>query len=250
MKWIIAMIAFLSLCLAGCNSKNTSNSQFRVGVAAGYAPFVSVNSAGEYEGFDIEVAQAIAKKMGRELKIFDLGTMASLFIALDQKKIDAIFWALSITRERLEKCAMVPYQGEPSLYFSFLFPTKKNYTTLQDFEGLTVATEIASCQEAVLEKYSKIKLKKVDKVIDGLLELQYGKVEALFVEPAIARKYANAGCGLSEWRLYLEEEDKIYGVGAAIAKENTALIVAVTEAIEELKNEGALAALEKKWGLQ
>lgn len=39
--------------------------QFIVGTAAGYAPFVSINQQGEYEGFDIDVANALAKQMER-----------------------------------------------------------------------------------------------------------------------------------------------------------------------------------------
>src|SRR5207249_4261464 len=77
--------------------KNISPSKSKIdalviGTAAGYAPFVSINKQGEYEGFDIDVAQALTKKMGKKLVLKDLGSMTSLFMALEQGSIDAIIW--------------------------------------------------------------------------------------------------------------------------------------------------------------
>ncbi len=95
-----------------------------VGTVADYAPFVSVNAQGEYEGFDIDVANALAKKMGKQLILNDLGSMSALFIALEQGSIDAIIWGLSITQDRIKKIAMIRYHGEMTLSYPFYFGKK------------------------------------------------------------------------------------------------------------------------------
>ena len=61
---------------------------FVVGTAAGYAPFVSINANGIYEGFDIDFAHALASTMNITLELKDFGSMTSLFLALSTKKID------------------------------------------------------------------------------------------------------------------------------------------------------------------
>lgn len=48
-----------------------------VGTTSGYAPYVSINAEGEYEGFDIDVAKALADKLGRKLVIKDFGTFVN-----------------------------------------------------------------------------------------------------------------------------------------------------------------------------
>jgi ABC-type amino acid transport substrate-binding protein len=74
-----------------------------IGTSTGYAPFVSLNNQGNYEGFDIDIAHLIAEKMDRTLQIQDLGTLPSLFLGLEQKKVDLVIWAVSITEERSKK---------------------------------------------------------------------------------------------------------------------------------------------------
>src|SRR5690242_7188338 len=87
-------------------------SSFIVGTTSGYAPFVSLDNQGNYEGFDIDLAELVAKKLNKKLVIKDLGSMPSLMMGLKMNKVDAVIWAVSITQERLKQMEMVYYQGE------------------------------------------------------------------------------------------------------------------------------------------
>src|SRR3989339_1035987 len=83
-------------------SKNSSikssgdKNSLTVGIAAGYAPWISINQSGDYEGFDIDVIKQVAATMDQTLILKDLGSMSSLLVALDQGSIDAIIWGMSI----------------------------------------------------------------------------------------------------------------------------------------------------------
>src|ERR1700687_6135739 len=92
---IIALISgYIWLKKYQSNSLCAHTNELIVGTAAGYAPFASINPQGDLEGFDIDIAHAVADRMSKNLVIKDLGSMASLFTALDQGTIDVIIWGL------------------------------------------------------------------------------------------------------------------------------------------------------------
>lgn len=253
---IFALTTALTITLYSLYKKNSvvpqkkSPATFIVGTAAGYAPFVSINQNGEYEGFDIDVAHALAGKMGKQLEIKDLGSMTSLFMALEQGSIDAIIWAISITQDRLNKVAMVHYQGDATRSYPLIFwqEIPANIQTLNDVKDITVCVEPTSAQSTVLEKYTT-NVHPTEKVDDALLMLQYGKAGAAFVEPAIAQKFKKSYPEIQILDIPLQEEDQVQGMGIAIKKDNTALIEQVTQAVDELKKSGTIAQYETKWGI-
>lgn len=236
--------------------KNTNFSQknqdvFIVGTVANYAPFVSVNSQGEYEGFDIDIAIQLAQNMGKKLIIKDLGSMAPLFIALEQESVDAIIWALSITQERLKKVTMIRYQGTDTNSYSLIFwkeiPT--GISTTENMNGLTVCVEPASSQDKVLNKYPLINKKSTEKVDDALLDIQFGKANAALVEPAIAKKFKNKYPEIQILDVPLEPEDQEKGMGIAIKKNNALLAQKIQTTVESLQQEGIIQNLAKKWNV-
>ncbi len=240
----------LYLCLKESVALSDSN-QLIVGTAAGYAPFASINPQGEYEGFDIDVANELAKKMGKKLVVKDLGSMTSLFMALDQGSIDVILWGLSITQDRLKKVAMIHYQGKSTKSYPLIFwkNIPNEIRSIEDMKGRVVCVEPGSSQEAVLRNYDQIILLPIEKVDDALLNLQYGKTDAAFVEPAIAKKFKNKYSEIQLLDVPLASEDQVQGVGIVIKKDNATTIQQVQEAITKLKEEGVIELLEKKWGI-
>ncbi len=222
-----------------------------IGTAAGYAPFVSMNQYGEYEGFDIDVAKALANQLGKKLEIKDLGSMTALFIALDQGSIDAIIWGLSITQDRLKKVAMIHYQGESDTSYPLLFwkHIPANINNLNDMKGKTIAVEPGSSQEGVLIKYPTINQLPTDKIDDTLLNIQYGKSDAALVEPAIAKKFKTRYPEIKTIDIPLAAEDQVHGVGIAIKKTNSTLIEQIQDAVKHLKSRGIIQQFEKTWGI-
>ncbi len=233
-------------------SPSRNNTALVIGTAAGYAPFVSINSQGQYEGFDIDVAHALAQKMNKELIIKDLGSMAPLFIALEQGSIDAIIWGLSVTQNRLEKVAMVRYSGEKTTSYPLIFwktiPAK--IKSIDDMQNMTIAVEPASAQDVVLRSYSFIITKPTEKVDDALLNIQYGKTDAAFVEPAIANKFKKKYPEIQLLDIPLTPENQVNGIGIAIKKDNDQLINQIQQAVDQLNRDGIIKQLEQKWNIE
>lgn len=234
------------------NSGKTAQETLVVGTASGYAPFVSINAQGEYEGFDIDVAQAVAKQLGKKLILKDLGSLPTLFCALEQGSIDVIIWALSITNERKNSVAMVQYQGEGVRSYPLIFWQQApiNITSFADVIEYTICVEPGSTQEKVLNKYPRIIQKPVDKITDAVLAIQYGKADAALVEPAIAKTVQTSFPNeLKIINMPLDIDDQEFGNGIAIRKDQKTLIDDITKAIDALRKQGVIAQLEKKWGL-
>lgn len=250
---IISIIigAFLASFVISKRMPATSSNGLIVGTASGYAPFVSSNAQGELEGFDIDVAQALAQKMGKELIVKDLGSMTALFTALDQGSIDAIIWGLSITQDRLAKVAMVHYQGTPDQSYPLIFWQKipNGIASITDMQGLTVCVEPASAQEKVLDRYPAITKLSTEKVDDALFNIQYKKADAALVEPVIAKKFKNKFPEIRILNVPLSAQDRVEGVGIALKQNNRELIEQITNAVQELKSQNTLAGFEKKWGM-
>jgi ABC-type amino acid transport substrate-binding protein len=243
------VIAVLLIRFSGTTAER--NSTLIIGTAAGYAPFVSINVHGEYEGFDIDVAHAIAKDMGVKLVLKDLGSMTSLFMALEQGSIDAIIWGLSITQERLKRVTMIQYQGEVVRSYPLMFwdmiPT--GITTINDMQDMTVCVEPASSQDVVLSKYPFIFKQPTERVDDALLAIQYGKAVAAFVEPAIAKKFAKKYPNIQILDVPLAQEDQVLGNGIAIKTDRIELARSIAASVERLRTDGTIHALEQKWDI-
>jgi len=219
-----------------------------VGTSSGYAPYVSLDAGGRYEGFDVDFAEELGKKLNRKIVLKDLGTMPSLLVALQQKKVDVLIWAISITEDRMKKMDMVYYQGEKVREMPFLF-WKKVPEGIKSIEDLrfAVSVEAGSFQENVLKKYPKVKLKQVEKITDAVLEIRYGKSGAAMADPSIVSKLKAQYPEIQVRYLPLKPEDYSLGNGVCINKANQDLAEKVRKAAEELIAEGKVAELEKKW---
>ena len=251
--WFIIMcLSFIAIyCMMRKNTSSVEKPELIVGIAAGYAPFVSINAFGEYEGFDIDVAHALADQMGKKLVLKDLGSMTSLFLALDQGKIDLIAWGLSITQERLEKVAMIHYQGIPTHTYPLIFwkEIPAGVTSLADMQKKRVCAEPASAQDTIISNYDAINKIVTEKVDDALLNIQYGKADAAFVEPAIAQKFKNKYQEIQILDIALTPDDQAQGVGLVVKKNNMIMVNQVEVAVTILKSTGVIEQLEKKWDI-
>ncbi len=222
-----------------------------IGTAAGYAPYVSINAQGEYEGFDIDVAKEVAHLLGKTLVLKDLGSMTSLMMALNQGSINAIIWGISITEPRKEKFAMIHYQGAPVTSYPLIFwqQIPQTATDLNSMHGLTICAEPSSSQYDVLKKYPGIIILPTEKVDDALMHIQYGTAIAALVDPAIAAKFKAKFPEIQILNVELPEQEQSQGVGIVIAQQNKTLQEQMQHAVDILKQNNTITKLEAKWGI-
>lgn len=225
-----------------------------IGMMSGWAPFMTINNQGTYEGFDVDVAQEIANRLNRPLIIQDLGSLPSCFIALDQEKISLLLSGLDITKKRLENVTMVRYTGNDTQEFKLVFwnTIPQGITTLDDICTIAdaqICVESGSSQEKFIDSYPCISKKRMPSVIDIILDLRFGKSLATVLEPRIAQLLAQKNPELKMISIKLPVNFQVFGCGIAIKKNSVALAQQITKIINNMQNDGTLTLLENKWHL-
>ncbi|MBN2479001.1 MAG: amino acid ABC transporter substrate-binding protein [Parachlamydiales bacterium] len=254
MKKIIYVCVILFLFMTNLTALSEKEPELVVGTTSGYAPFVSLNDKGEYEGFDIDMAQDLAKKLKCSFVIKDCGCMPGLMLALKQKKVDLVIWAVSITEQRLKNMEMVYYQGDkidkmPIVFWGKIPKDIKSFQDLAKDPEKIVCVEAGSYQEQVLKAYN-IPLKYLDKVTDVILDLKYDKSFASAIDPALVLRYKAKYPKLQVLYLSLPDDYQSLGNGVCIDKSNRELTEKIRKAVQEIIDEGKIRKLEKKWGLK
>lgn len=229
-----------------------------IGIAGDYAPYISLNNHGDYEGFDIDLIHEIGKILKRKIEFKDYGSLTALFKALERREIDIAMRGLSITANRTKEFDMVHYQGSKITNYILLFWKKipSGISSLKDMRELNVAVESGSVQEKLLDHYPLIKKKGMEKLTDAILDLQYGSPDvgsgkpiALLGDPVVTDRLKSRAKDLVALEIELPEDYHEFGVGMALRKNNGDLYRELFFAIAVLKREKTIKQLEKKWKL-
>ncbi len=110
MKRILALLVASMLCvtvLTGCNSdksgkfsgKTVEEGKLVMATAASLPPYAMTGDKDRFEGIDVEIAQAIADKLGLELQVKDM-SYSALITAVQTGEADMAMGALAVTEER------------------------------------------------------------------------------------------------------------------------------------------------------
>jgi putative S-methylcysteine transport system substrate-binding protein len=219
----------------------------RVGTSGDYAPF-TYKEKGVVTGFDIAVVEAIAKKIGYQVK-WEVADFVGLFGQLDSGRIDTVANQLSITPERQKK-----YQfSQPYEFSGDVFVVKQDNTNIKgihDLKGKTVGVGFGTAGEHKLRsllagKNATIKTFDEDPVAE-LNEVVLGRVDAYYngtvaVRTAISR---------AKLPLKLLSEPSAYDeIGLPFSRNarGQALAGKVDSALAELKKDGTLQKISLQW---
>ncbi|KRK32973.1 ABC transporter substrate-binding protein/permease [Loigolactobacillus bifermentans] len=163
-----------------------------VGLSADYPPYEfhqTIKGKDEIVGFDISLAKKIAKDMGVELKVNEMGFDA-LLGALKTGKIDMIISGMSETPERAKQVTF----SKPYLYVKQVVLAKKEdaskFKTSADYNGVAVGAQKQTTQEELAQKeLFGAKVTSLQKTTDLVLDLQNNKLKAVVMEKPVADAY-------------------------------------------------------------
>jgi polar amino acid transport system substrate-binding protein len=218
----------------------------RVGTEGAYAPFNFIDSAGELQGFDVDIARAVCEKMKVECT-FVAQDWDGIIPALTAGKYDAIFASMSITDERKEVIDFSrPYYNTPS---AFVAAKGSGLTgnSPADLSGKVLGAQSSTIQANYLEaNYGDAEHKLYPTQDEVNLDLVSGRVDALLVDKLVALDWLKtedgACCELLGADLQIGG-----GVGAGVRKEDTDLRDKISAAIDEIKADGTYEAINAKY---
>lgn len=258
MKKIIAtaVLGIMTMGLAGCGSSNDKNSDSKtdllekiqkngklvVGMSADYAPYefhyIDENGKDVIGGFDVDIANEIANKIGVNLVIQEMDFDA-LVSALPAGKVDLVISGMNPTEERAKVVdfSEVYYNSKHGILVRAEDADK--YQTFADLEGAKVGVQLGSTQEKIAKtEIPNVNLQQLSNINNLILELKAGKVDAIVMEKPVAEMAVKSNPELAVGKPIYEEQTGGNSVG--IAKNNPQLLAKVNEVITELNESGKM----------
>ena len=212
----------------------------------GFAPFEYMDEkTGEPVGFDVDVINAVAEKMGLTASYLPNQKFDTLVPIIKQGgKADVSIAAITITDERLESVDF----SEPYLDSNQAIVVAKGSSETQ--ETLNDASKQVVCQggttgdEWIGENLPDAVRVPVDDVTAALTGVQTGHYQAMVVDLPVA-SYMLAQ-SFSDLEIVKEiPTGEQYGI--AVSKDNPELTQAVNKALEDMKSDGTMKEIETKW---
>ena len=203
----------------------------------------------DFAGIDVEIAGKIAEKLGLTLEIKDV-EFGSIVGGVQTGKFDMGMAGMTVTDERLE-----------SVNFSTSYATGIQVVivaegsaikSLDDLKGdgsmkfgvqQDTTGDIYASDTAENGGYGEENVVRYKTGADAVQALKTGKVDAVIIDNEPAKSFVAANEGLT----ILDGEWTLENYAIAIAKENTALLTAVNNALAELTADGTVASIVAKY---
>ncbi len=202
-------------------------------------------SSGNVEGFDVDMAHALAKSiLGDESKVeLKEVTSKTRIPMLNNGDIDMVIATMTITDERKKEVDFsdVYFQAGQSLLV-------KKGSPIKGIEDVTADTTILAAKGAtsiknIEEKVPNVKVLEYDNYQDAFNALKAGQGDALTTDDAIL--YGMAAQDPNYEVVGKPFTDEPYGI--AVKKGQTALVEAINKGLTDMKADGSYNELYKKW---
>ena len=247
---LLASIMMLGL-LAGCAGSGANDlglvesGKLIMSTNAAFPPYEMTTDDGGFEGIDVEIAGAIAEKLGLELVVDDMDFDSAL-LAVQQGKSDIVMAGVSVTEDR--KLVME---------FSDSYATGIQVVIVKEGSDVTMdnlGEKMIGCQRGTTGYiyasdtpenggYGEDHVTAFDNGASAVQALNNGQVDCVIIDSAPAQEFVNANPGLTLLEGNWVEEE--YAIG--LNKENAALKDAVNNALKELTEDGTVQSIIDKY---
>lgn len=251
MKKIAVIVLTLVLALsifAGCGAKDSmtlEEGKLIMSTNAEFPPYESTDDAGNFIGIDIEIAQAIADKLGLELVIDNMEFTAALEAA-QQGKADMVMAGVTVNEDRL---AVMDFSNTYATGVQVVIVKEGSDVTMDNLGEKMIGTQLGTTGYIFASDtpenggYGEEHVIGYDNGITAVQALMNGQIDAVIIDNAPAQAFVDANPGLT----LLEGEWVVEDYAIGFAKGNTELQEAVNQALAELIADGTVQAIIDKY---
>jgi len=234
---LLSAVILTAAIFAGCSDSDP----LVMATNAEFPPYGYYNENNEIVGIDVEIAQAIAKKLGKKLEIEDM-PFDSILAAVQSGKADIGVAGMTVTPDRLESVDF----SDTYVKASQVIIVRKDNTEIKtpdDLVGKTIGVQLGTTGDIFAEEIDDVKLERYNKGFEAVQALQQGKIDAVIIDDQPAAVFASQNDDI----MVIDEPftDEEYAI--AVIKGNTALLNKINEAIKELKESGELQRIFEKY---
>lgn len=225
--------------------KTSEGGTFTVGFDQDFPPMGFVGEDGEYTGFDLELAQETAKRLGLTYVAQPIAWDAKN-MELESGNIDCIWNGFTMTGREDEYTWSEPYMENSQVV---VVMEDSGIETLEDLAGKIVEVQADSSAEAALKEMPDLTstfgtLQTTPDYNMAFMDLEMGSVDAIAMDVIVAGYQMQEREGsfkILEESLASEE----YAIG--FKKGNTELCEKVQQTLEEMAADGTMAEISEKW---
>lgn len=218
--------------------------KFVVGFDQEFPPMGFVGDDGEYTGFDLELAEEVANRLGLEFVAQPISWDAK-DMELSSGTIDCIWNGFTMTGREGEYTFSEPYLNNRQV---FVVNESSDIQSTADLAGKIVEVQADSAAEAALNENTELSstftMQAVPDYNTAMMDLEQGAVDAIAMDEVVA-SYQITSRG-SQFRVLDEEiSSEEYAIG--FLKGNDKLKDSVEGALQEMADDGTLAQISEKW---
>jgi len=243
---VAAALALAGLGLAACGGDSGGSSSgsepLKFGTEGTYAPFTFHDKAtNKLTGYDVEVAEAVAQKLGRKAE-FSENTFDAIFAGLEAKRYDVIANQISVTPERQAKYAFSqPYTVSTGVVVTRADDT--SVTTAADIKGKTSAQSTTS-NWAEAARNGGAKVEAVEGFSQAVVLLKQKRVDITINDNLAVLDYLKTS-GDSGVKIAAEIGEKTDQAFAF--RKDSPLAKEFDTALQALRADGSLTRISQKW---
>ena len=244
----IVLAALLVVAMfAGCGSSKSDSSvktlesgKLIMSTNAAFPPYEMVADDGSFEGIDVEIAGAIAKKLGLELVVDDMDFDAAL-LSVQQNKSDIVMAGVTVTEDRK---MVMNFSDTYAVGVQVVIVKEGSDVTLDNLADQMIGTQRGTTGYIYASgDYGEDHVTAYDNGASAVQALMNGQVDCVIIDSAPAESFVAANAGLVILDTEYTSED--YAIG--MNKDNTALLEAVNGALKELTEDGTIDSIIAKY---
>lgn len=207
---------------------------------AAFPPYEMTTDDGGYEGIDVELAGAIAEKLGLELQIDDMDFDSAL-LAVQQGKSDIVMAGVTVSEDRL---LVMDFTDSYATGVQVVIVPEGSDVTIDNLGEHVIGTQRATTGNIFCtDEFGEDHVVAYDNGITAVQALMNGQVDCVVIDNAPAQEFVAANPGLTILDTEYVTED--YAIG--LAKGNTALLDAINQALAELQEDGTVQSILDKY---
>ncbi len=243
--WTVLMCAAMTLSMAACGSDSASaknDDKIYVGTEAGFAPYEYM-SGDQVVGVDMDIAQAIAGALGKELVIKNMDFDGALN-AVQQGQVDFVAAGVSVDEER-QKVMDFSHNYVDSSDVVIVNASADTVKTNEDIADKIVGVQQGNIADIwMTNNYPDAQVKRYTKFVQAAEDLKNNKIDAIVMDLYPAQELVATNPELK----ILDEENPVFVDQYAIAvkKGNQELLDQINEVIDQLIADGKIEEFTAK----
>ncbi|PWE53298.1 amino acid ABC transporter substrate-binding protein [Metarhizobium album] len=251
MKWThtllaaaaVAQLVFVGAAQAGSNLETVKTAGvLKIGTEGTYAPFTYHDTSGALVGFDVEIGEAVAKKLGVKAEFLE-GKWDGLIAGLDANRYDTVINQVGITEERKKKYDF----SEPYIASKAVLIVKSDDDSIKSFEDLKGKKSAQSLTSnfGKLAQASGAELVGTDGFDQSIQLVLTGRADATINDSLSFLDFKKQKPD-APVKIAAEQADADHS-GIIIRKGEPELLEAINKALAEIKADGTYDAISQKY---